>query len=147
MTSMMLIAGTMWGIAAPGPKEEPKKAASQSPIVGEWILDSATAGGMAVPQVDMKFEFTKEGKMIQTRKGKRDREEQAYTVNEKKDPFEIDWVIRKNEGTILGIWKVDGDTLTLCFTDGYDGKRPSKFESLAGSKELLFKFKRAPKKD
>jgi uncharacterized protein (TIGR03067 family) len=146
--NVLLIAGMAWGIAAPAPKEVPKKE-TPSPIIGVWQCESMTYGGQAAPPgvTEMVYEFTAEGKLIiRYTKGAAPKE-QAYTVNDKKEPSHIDWVIRKNAGTILGIYKVDGDSLTVCFSDGYEGKRPAKFESPVGSKEMLYKFKRAPKKE
>jgi uncharacterized protein (TIGR03067 family) len=148
MMNVLLVAGMAWGISAPAPKEVPKKE-TLSPIIGVWNCESLTVSGQALPRgtTDWVYEFTAEGKMI-IRQGKDAApKEQAFTVNDKKEPSHIDWVIRKNAGTIQGIYKVDGDTLTVCFSDGYEGKRPVKFESLVGSKEMLFKFKRAPKKE
>src|SRR4051812_46533666 len=106
MTSMMVVVGLVWGIAAPGSKDAPKKDAP-SAIVGEWICESITFGGQVIKSPDLAYEFTADGKMIKRSKG-REAVEQNYAVNEKKEPMEIGWTLRKNEGTISGIWKVDG---------------------------------------
>ncbi len=43
--------------------------------------------------------------------------------------------------TILGIYKLEGDTLTICVADA-DEPRPTAFEAPAGSKRTLQTFKR-----
>ena len=146
MTTTMFAAAMIWSIAAPGPKEPPKKAAPTPAIVGEWICESITVRGQKAPSPGLAIVFTADGKVFKEFDGKTEPGEQTYSVNEKKSPAHIDWTFRKNEGKVLGIWKVKGNTLTLCIVDGYDGLRPSEFQSRAGTKEMLFTLKRAPKK-
>ena len=50
-----------------------------------------------------------------------------------------------NKGkTIKTIYKLDGDTLTVCYELG-DGDRPTKFETKADTKQLLANYKREKK--
>ena len=50
-----------------------------------------------------------------------------------------------NKGkTIKTIYKIDGDTVTLCYELGGDG-RPTKFESKPESKQFLVVYKREKK--
>jgi uncharacterized protein (TIGR03067 family) len=147
MTSIFLIAGTMWGIAAPAPKEPPKKEPPLPVITGIWETQKAVVAGMEVPIPPMAFEFTADGQLNIRDPKRADVKQNMYKVDSTKSPAELDWALRgKAEQTLRGIYKIDGNTLTLCFEDGFDGKRPDKFESLAGTKKMLWTLKRVEKK-
>jgi hypothetical protein len=45
------------------------------------------------------------------------------------------------------IYKVDGDTLSLCWDRGPGAARPKKLESPAGSEVVLYVFKRVKAKE
>jgi uncharacterized protein (TIGR03067 family) len=142
-----LLTALALSVAAPGPKDPPKK--DTNPLLGEWTGEKAETGGMPlpVPVGGMTMEFKPDGKVVMTDAGKPP-EEAGYTADPKKDPHEIDLTQPMAGGKVmkmLGIYKVDGDTLTLCL--GVVGERPTKFESAAGQATLLMTFKRAKKKD
>jgi|SRR5262245_53301671 len=142
-TSLLL--GLSLLVAAPGPKDAPKK---EPTIIGEWISQKGVAGGMdlPIPQGGMIFHFTADGKLIarEPAVGKSD-EGGSFKVDSKKDPPEIDLIppAGRNQPTMLGIYKLDGDTLTLCFQIGTE--RPTKFESPAGSMSIVMTFLRVKK--
>ena len=143
LVSLDLVVGTPAG-------KEPAKRDSQS-IVGEWVGEKAVSEGMEkpVPEGGVTMTFTADGKFL-VREGKRERaEEGTYKADAKKDPAEIDIMPlseKAGRGTIRGIFKVEGDTLTLCFTVGKDdASRPAKFESPAGSGAMLITLGRAKK--
>jgi uncharacterized protein (TIGR03067 family) len=134
-------------VAAPAVKEPPK--ADPMPLVGEWAGEKAEAAGMPlpIPPGGVTMEFKTDGKLI-IREGAKPAEEATYNTDPKKDPNEIDITPPAAGGKLgpwAGIYKIAGDTLTLCLS--IDGKRPSKFESTAGSATMLMTFKRARKKD
>jgi len=136
--ALALVAG------APKPKDPPAK--EPPSIVGEWVGESGTRGGQPHnPDPGTTITFTADGKLI-LKEGKRDKpEEGTYKADPKKSPAEIDLVpqIGGKGPTIQGIFKIEGDTLTLCFTMGSD--RPKEFASPAGSEIMLITCKRAKK--
>jgi uncharacterized protein (TIGR03067 family) len=133
-------------LSAPAAKEAPKK--DPPSIVGEWVGEKAEAGGMAlpVPPGGMTMEFLADGKVV-IREGPKPPETARYTADPKKSPAEIDLTPSEKvkEMTFVGIYKIEGETLTMCL--GIGGKRPDKFETPAGSDCMLMTLKRAKKKD
>jgi uncharacterized protein (TIGR03067 family) len=124
----------------------PKK---ESTIVGEWTGEKATRGGQdrPVPEGGIRFTFTADGKLTVKEGNREPKDGATYKVNTKKEPAEIDIIPPegKDEPTIEGIFKIEGDTLTICITRGKGGERPTKFESPEGSQTMLMIFKRAKK--
>ena len=146
-----LMLGLVLAVAAPAPKTEAKK--EPATPVGSWVGVKAVAGGMELPVPDggIEFTLTADGQLI-VKEGMRDKSETgSYKLDAKKDPAEIDLVppAGKNEPTILGIYKLDGDTLTLCFSKGPKGmsERPKVFESPAGAEVIVITMTRKKEKD
>jgi uncharacterized protein (TIGR03067 family) len=143
-----LLTGLALLVAAPGPKDAPKK---EPTIVGEWVGEKAVSGGMElpVPKGGITITFTKDGVVAVVEGGRAKPDNGSYKVDPKKDPPEIDLIPpdNKKEPTVLGIYKLDGDTLTLCFDRGGGGAsdRPKKFESPAGSSTIVMTLKRGKK--
>jgi uncharacterized protein (TIGR03067 family) len=131
-------------LAAPAPKDPPKK--DPPSIVGEW--EAVGGGPAALPDGWLTFTFTPDGKFF-VAEGRGHEEAGTYTADPKKDPAELD--IRPLPGRerppLLGIYKVHGNSLTLCMVPGHVGKRPTRFEVPAGSAVSLLTFKRVQKKD
>ncbi len=61
----------------------------------------------------------------------------AYRVNPAADPKQID-LINANSATFRGIYRFDGDMLTVCVNHENNGLRPTSFESKSGTKDQLF---------
>ena len=64
-----------------------------------------------------------------------------FALDPEKTPAHIDLRIDLGS-TDLGIYKLEGDTLTLCIKPGKDGPRPDKFESPEGSGTYVLTLKR-----
>jgi uncharacterized protein (TIGR03067 family) len=148
-SSLML--GLALAVAAPAPKAEAKKEPA-SPV-GTWVGVKAVAGGKEkpVPEGGIEFTLTADGKFL-VREGKREAPEGGtYTTDAKKEPAKIDIIAPAGKvPTLLGIYKIDGDVLTLAIAmdgarkDGV-GARPTKFESPEGSEVMLMTMKRMKK--
>jgi uncharacterized protein (TIGR03067 family) len=140
-----LVVGLALSLGAQGAKDDLKK---DAPIVGEWVGVKALAGGKdrSVPAGGVTFTFAADGKFI-AKEGKREKpDEGTYKLDPAKDPAEIDIIPsadKKERGVIQGIYKVDGDTLTICLSSEPGVERPKKFESPRGV--MLMTFKRAKK--
>lgn len=138
-TSLLLVLA----IAAPAPKDGGKAPApTDHALVGEWVVESHVASGKPLPRVGKVERIT-----ISRDRWKVTKEleaESCLSLDPAKDPPEIDvWVpAQEEEARCRGIYKLDGDTLTVCYTMGKD--RPTKFESAPKSGVWLMTLKRVP---
>jgi uncharacterized protein (TIGR03067 family) len=146
MTTLLLF-GLALATSAPAPKDAPK---NESTIVGEWVVDSMTLGGLAglKSPAGVKYEFTGDGHWLIHRGGGEARIEREYKLDSKTDPPSIDVSegIAKPRVT-LGIYRLEGNTLTLCFAGTGEADRPKTFESPAGSRVLLLVLKKVKKRE
>jgi len=127
-------------VAAPAPKDAPKPTAADLPLVGEWVVESHVASGKPLPRVGKAERVT-----ITRDRWKVSKESEAesfLSLDTAKDPPQIDvWVpSQEEEVRCRGIYKLDGDTLTVCYTLGKD--RPTKFESAPKSGVYVMTLKR-----
>jgi uncharacterized protein (TIGR03067 family) len=134
---------TVFVVGAPGLKDPPKKVQS---VVGVWVAESYTYAGKPRPvgPRPIRYEFTADGKWHTFRGERKTTTERTYFTNPKAEPPHIDlnYDPAEQEAPIgRGIFKVEGDTLTLCFVRN-NGTRPTTFESSADPPTLLYVFKR-----
>jgi uncharacterized protein (TIGR03067 family) len=144
-----LLLGLAVTVAAPAPKETPKKKEDPT-IVGSWKLEKAEFGGMAVPAgaigEELSLTFNQDGTVVATKNGKPEPDSGRFTHDPKKTPAEFDLTEPRGGGkgmTILGIYKIEGEMLTICMAPM--GERPTKFESPAGGMTMIMTFKRMKK--
>jgi uncharacterized protein (TIGR03067 family) len=142
-----MLFGLALAAAAPAPKDAPKAREVDSPLLGEWVVESHVASGKLLRPVGKleRVKITKDRWIVVTN-GNSDAN---LTLDPTKDPPHFDvWVpVQGDEmdANARGIYKLEGDTLTICYRLG--GARATKFESLPKSGVYLMTLKRvqAPK--
>jgi uncharacterized protein (TIGR03067 family) len=131
-------------IGAPGLKDPPKQS-----ILGEWHLESRIMDGAPTPPFrsgSLYFEFKFNGTCVRSRGVGIPPSVQHFDIDLKADPPTITMRgMGSGQSSSIGIWKVDGDTLTLCLDRSGTNARPKSFESPVGSKITLYVFKRMKK--
>ena len=121
---------------------------SDEKLDGEWALTSFVKDGKKVPEEDfkgMRIRFATSPGTVTVTKGEKTLAEGTIDVDPAKQPKTINVTIT-SEGaqkgkTSLGIYRVDGDILTLCIDE--TGKvRPKEFASKPGSGFSFRKYTR-----
>lgn len=139
-------------VAAPGLKDEPKKDAD---ICGEWLVETMTLEGKpnSKPSFELVYRFTSDGQWLARRDGvDLKTTPREIKVDGKTKPSMIDVIYKSPRAgaapppNMLGIYKVDGDVLTICFGEG-GSERPKTFETPDGANVMLMTLKRSKKKD
>ncbi len=119
----------------------------KDPTAGKWVIESVTRDGKANDALKGAVREHADGKYTLTpaKDSKAQLTTGTYTIDATKSPVAIDM---KPKGgtydgkTLLGIAKLDGDTLTIAFAE--PGKeRPKAFESKEGSGVVLAVHKKA----
>jgi uncharacterized protein (TIGR03067 family) len=142
-----LMLGLALAVGAPAPKKEAPKKEPPTPV-GTWLSEKVVAGGKELPAPPgaIEFNFTTDGQLRVNKGNGAPSEPGAFKVDATKDPAEID-ITESRAGrpdrTIVGVFKIDGDTMTLAISEA--GDRPKAFESPAGSQVIVFTFKRVKK--
>ncbi|MEZ6142233.1 MAG: TIGR03067 domain-containing protein [Zavarzinella sp.] len=117
-------------------------------LQGTWVPVELTRGGMRAPDEIVKslqLEISKDtATLITTRDGMTIKKPATMVIDASQKPIAID--LTPNEGAekgkpMLGIVKIDGKTLELCFTDETDDAkvRPEAFDGSKG-KQIYLKF-------
>jgi uncharacterized protein (TIGR03067 family) len=136
--SLLVVAG----LSLAADKFDPAK------LAGKWKFTEGTKAGTKVNETGLAGEVTIDKDKI-TIKGGDMTHVMEYKLDTTKTPVEI--TMEGKEGPAMGtkadgIIELDGDTLKLAYTTnipGFDGKKPTKFESTADNKAFYFVLKRA----
>ena len=114
-------------------------AADLKKMQGTWKILKMQRGGMDAPPQFLKGKMVVEKKtftLVMSANGMERKSPIEVKIDSTKSPSRIDFVNKKGEVSNIGIYKLDGKKLTICFVRK-DGERPSKFESKEGSKVMM----------
>ena len=116
---ILLVAGILSDTAA--------AQATQDALLGTWQIVSLQDGGRTAPnEVTEEAQWLITGDRI-TQKAGGQVLELSYILDPSKTPK---WIDLKAEGrTMLGIYELEGDTLTVCFSEARNSGRSTAFES------------------
>ena len=135
---------TGWGAAAPALKGRP--AAS---VRGAWVAERAVLGGADVTRAVGPFRYTfgADGAWVYAPPADPPADGRyEYPAHPGAGPAAIDLVADAGgpgQRTLRGIYKVEGETLTLCYPTDPAAARPNQFESRAGTEVYLVTLRRA----
>jgi uncharacterized protein (TIGR03067 family) len=137
-------------LGAPALKDPPKKGPT---VVGEWEVESISTGGrQSNVGTGLRYTFTADGKWLIHRDGEElaPQLRRGFVLDARADPPAVDLVSNtaaNNSARFQGIFKVEGDTLTLCGTRQKGADRPTKFEAPDGSQVTIYVLRRARPKE
>jgi uncharacterized protein (TIGR03067 family) len=114
-------------------------------LKGKWVAVSIKQGGMAVPdEVVKEFKFKFDGKeYVNSAPGQS--EEGGYKIDSSKSPKTIDFDIKTGNDKgkkQLGVYKLDGDKLTIVAAIAGETERPKSTEPGADDPVLLVVLER-----
>ena len=131
-------------MAADEPAKDAKK--EEDKLQGEWTMVSMETRGAKHSEDDVKkYTLTIKGDEWTVMKGLSPGAGRTFKIDPSKDPKTLDLTIKlvNQERVSKGIYKLDGDTLTICRTEE-NGERPKEFKTTAES-GILVVWKRANK--
>jgi uncharacterized protein (TIGR03067 family) len=142
MNAMLCLALTL---AAPGLKEK----TARPVLEGEWQAEARTYDGRPAPYdpPTVRYVFGPGGEWVMYLEGKPiDEEKRSFEMIKDARPAGINLTIGAGAGgpTFRGIYKLEGDTLTICMRHGAE-ERPTEFKSEEGSRAYLYVFRRVKK--
>lgn len=146
MTATLL--GLALAVGAPNLKDKEKAPT----IVGEWEVESITTNGTrSAVGKGLQYTFTADGKWLIFRNGRETSPtiNRGFTADAKPNPPTVDLTTSRAGGPevrLIGIYKVDADTLTICSTRAKGADRPTRFEAPEGSGNTMYVLRR-PKKE
>lgn len=144
--SIVLAAG-LGLILAADDKKDGKKTAK---LEGTYVIVGLEMGGEKIPdeflgkspEDELTVKITGD-KLISTKKGKDD--SISYKIDTSKSPAHITTTETKagKTETSYGIYKIDGDTLTICMVESEKAEdRPKEFKSAKNSRTMLLTLKK-----
>src|SRR4051812_22169571 len=118
-------------VAAPALKDPPNKAAD---LTGDWVVESLVYGGRPRPagKDPQRHVFARDGTWTVYRGERKLNGNRAYRIDAAADPpnITLKFDAAEQDGPeSVDIYKVTGNTLTLCYARTGSTRRPTAFES------------------
>src|SRR5262249_6407506 len=139
--ALLLVAA---GLLLAANKDDASKADLEK-MQGNWKMSSLTVNGEMVPADDVqKIHLTVKGNRYSVKRGDQPIE-LSFKLDAGKKVKEIDLTYETgdNKGkTNKAIYKLEGDTLTMCRHQEAERERPAEFASKAGSMHVITVWKR-----
>ncbi len=135
-------------------REGGKKETDLDRMRDDWVFESAEAiGGSNGIHQGWKSVVTFAGEYVTVSKYLGLDYSTRYTIDESKSPKQFDMtvpelakkVLNFKDGSIKGIYKIDGDTLEMCLAGSPDAPRPTEFATGPGLNQFRFTLKRRKK--
>ena len=144
--ALLFIGIAMFGIASASYGAE---SVNPQAITGVWACVEATNNGQKIPDEkasQLRLTLTATG--FKTQLGDQVLFDSTYTLDTSQSPVQIEMIGAEGDlkgKPALGIVKLEGGVLTLCYVLPGLGERPTAFESQPGSKATLTIWRRAEK--
>jgi uncharacterized protein (TIGR03067 family) len=155
ITGLLAICLFLFALGSYGICDDPKGREDVG-LVGTWeVVSRHYSGNVRDTQAFRRVIFREDGVLIAPYALRPDGEdiEHKYALDDSKSPRHIEWGWKLGNGSTYrtrGIYKIEGDVLTICSTVGREPNlppRPHKFETHPDDKQFLkvFSRRRAPK--
>ena len=109
-------------------------------LQGKWTVASIDENGKSAPAEEVaKYEITIKNDLFTIKVKDEATKQLRFKLDPSQKPAVIDLTPNdKKEKNVLGIYKIDGDTLTICATDE-NKERPTEFSATKGVALLVLK--------
>jgi clostripain len=143
LLAIMLVLGC--NASAPDQDKEQPSLEDKEVLQGTWNVFSREEGGKEQPDAEGALSFKGNGFSLQLRNGPSIKG--TFKLDPSTTPKTIDLKIEARfdvavNKTVLGIYQLEGDKLTLCLSDPGAGDRPKELATREGSRRILLNLKR-----
>ena len=130
---------------------ELKNETDKDKLQGKWQIMSLAMSGKVIKREDKLGAWKETFEQEVTIQGDQFIHAQAkggtFKLDETREPKQITFPDKDGKLTFRGIYRIDGDTITMCVNgDGTNARRPEEFATKEGTSLLLITLKKSPTK-